>query len=174
MISKKIPQVIVVSGETPEETAALFNAKMMELADLNIEPTFERDGNLFWIYYDITTTVCETKVEEYEQEHGHHNCSECPYCKRDLNRFGQPNQRKKHATCTNNHCRTRLDSSACEEYYKELERRDAKNGSSDERESQDRTSERKHDPGRTCKISGNFRSGTVVSDEKGACKKRAG
>lgn len=63
MRSKSIPQTRVIAGNTPQETAMLFNQAMTELADLN--PTYERDGGMFWIYYTVVAHEPETVVEEH-------------------------------------------------------------------------------------------------------------
>lgn len=115
MITKSIPQARAISGSTPQETAMLFNQTMMELADLN--PTYERDGNVFWVYYTIVRNEPETVVEEHEIEGEYVHCSDCPYLMRDLNRFGSIDGRKKWATCGRTGERTNIDSRVCEEYY---------------------------------------------------------
>lgn len=116
MITKSIPQMRAVSGSTPQETAMLFNQAMAELADLN--PTYERDGGVFWIYYTVVKSEPETIVEEYELKGERAHCIDCPYLMRDLNRFGSIDGRKKWATCGKSGERTNIDSTACEEYYR--------------------------------------------------------
>ena len=44
MRHKSVMQVRVISGNTPEETAMLFNESMQELSALN--PKYERDGGV--------------------------------------------------------------------------------------------------------------------------------
>ena len=105
-----------VSGSTPQETAMLFNQTMTELADLN--PTYERDGGVFWIYYTVVKSEPETIVEEHELKGERAHCIDCPYLMRDLNRFGNIDGRKKWATCGKSGERTNIDSTACEEYYR--------------------------------------------------------
>ena len=105
-----------VSGSTPQETAMLFNQTMAELADLN--PTYERDGGVFWIYYTVVKSEPETIVEEHELNGERAHCIDCPYLMRDLNRFGSIDGRKKWATCGKSGERTNIDSTVCEEYYR--------------------------------------------------------
>lgn len=50
-MSNKIPQVEYISGATPQESAAMLNARLRELG--RNSPTFERDGAGFWITYSI-------------------------------------------------------------------------------------------------------------------------
>lgn len=115
MITKSIPQARVIAGSTPQETAMLFNQTMVELADLN--PTYERDGNVFWIYYTVVRSEPETIVEEHELKGERAHCIDCPYLMRDLNRFGNIDGRKKWGTCGKTGERTNIDSTVCEEYY---------------------------------------------------------
>lgn len=115
MRTKTIPQTRVISGNTPQETAMLFNEAMTELADLN--PKYERDGNVFWIYYTVVKTEAETIVEQHEMMGERAHCIDCPYLMRDLNRFGSIDGRRKWATCGKSGERTHVDSTVCEEYY---------------------------------------------------------
>ena len=94
----------------------LFNEAMNELAELN--PTYERDGNVFWIHYTVIKTEPETLAERREMEGERAHCIDCMYCMRDLNRFGNIDGRKKWATCGKTGERTNIDSTACETYYK--------------------------------------------------------
>lgn len=115
MKTKSIPQMRAIAGNTPQETAMLFNQTMVELADLN--PTYERDGGVFWIYYTVVKNEPETVVEEHEMKGERAHCIDCPYLMRDLNRFGNVDGRKKWATCGKTGERTNIDSTVCEEYY---------------------------------------------------------
>lgn len=116
MIRKSTMQVKVISGNTPEETAAMFNSAMTELAALN--PKYERDGSIFWIYYTIETREPETLAEAFEDKGEGKCCGDCPFCMRDLNRFGTEDKRKKKATCSQTGERVYVWSSACDEYYR--------------------------------------------------------
>ena len=93
----------------------LFNQAMTELADLN--PTYERDGGMFWIYYTVVAHEPETVVEEHQENGEYAHCIDCPYLMRDLNRFGSIDGRRKWATCGKSGERTHVDSTVCEEYY---------------------------------------------------------
>ena len=116
MIRKSVMQVKVISGNTPEETAAMFNSAMTELAALN--PRYEREGGIFWIYYTIEQREPETLAEAFEDKGEGKCCDDCPFCMRDLNRFGNIDQRKKKATCSQTGQQVYIWSSACDEYYK--------------------------------------------------------
>ena len=115
MKRKSTTQIRVISGNTPQETAMLFNETMTELAELN--PTYERDGSIFWIYYTVITEEPETLAERHEAEGERARCLDCMYCMRDLNRFGSIDGRKKWATCGKTGERTNVDSVACDTYY---------------------------------------------------------
>lgn len=113
-----IPQVRAISGSTPQETAMLFNEAIRELALMH--PTFKQDGNTIWIYYTVEYTEPECLADEHEAKGEGAQCIDCPYCVRDVNRFGDIDVRKKHATCMKmNGQRVRIDASACDEYYRE-------------------------------------------------------
>ena len=116
MVRKSVMQVRVISGNTPEETALMFNTAMQELAALN--PRYERDGGIFWIYYTIETKEAETLAEAYEIKGEGKTCGDCPYCMRDLNRYGTEDKRKKRATCSCSGEQVYVWSAACDTYYK--------------------------------------------------------
>lgn len=120
MKTRSIFQTKAVTGTTPEETAMLFNEAMQELADLH--PTYERDGNTFWIYYTVVVNEAETLSEKCEESGEKATCLDCPFLLRDCNRFGNIDARKKWGTCTKTGERTHIEGSACDEYYR-LERR---------------------------------------------------
>ena len=111
-------RVEAIAGDTPQETAALFNEAMDRLAELN--PTFEREGNTFWIYYKIVHDEAETISEQFELKGCTGHCNECPFLIRDKNRFGGVDARKKWATCGKTGERTRIDCRACDIYYETL------------------------------------------------------
>lgn len=116
-----VPQVRAISGNSPQETALLFNQAMQELAALH--PTFERDGNTFWVTYTVVTNVPETLAEAHEMKGETSYCGECPHCLRDRNRFGEIDTRKKWAVCGDTGERIRIDENACDTYYELLAER---------------------------------------------------
>ena len=117
----KVWQSRFIDGKDGHDSSAEFNALMMELAELN--PEFQREGDSFWIFYQVEKVECENLVEEREEAGEKAHCIDCPFVVRDLNRFGNIDARKKWATCGKNGERTHVDSRACEEYYKQAERR---------------------------------------------------
>lgn len=121
MKTKTIFQTRAIVGNSPEETASLFNDAMVELSELN--PKFERDGNMFWIYYTVTQYEPETLADKHELEGEDAHCIDCPYLLRDLNRYGNIDARKKWGTCGKTGDRTHVDSKACEIYHSLAERR---------------------------------------------------
>ena len=72
-MSIKVPQVEYISGATPQESAAMCNARMRELS--RNSPTFQRDGIGFWITY--YTNIGEPK--RCEPKTADACCSGCPY-----------------------------------------------------------------------------------------------
>ena len=110
-----IPQVKPITGNTPQEAAALFNEAIMELAPMH--PQWTREGDTYYITYHVTWSEAETLAEEYELKGENHTCEECPFCVRDLNRFGEPHGRKKWATCARKGERVRIEARVCDIYY---------------------------------------------------------
>ena len=113
-----IPQVRPISGSNPQEAAMLFNEAIRELAPMH--PTFVREGDTYYITYTVEYSEAETLSEKYEMKGEAAHCGDCPFCVRDLNRFGDVDERKKHATCVKlNGQRSRIDARACDIYYAE-------------------------------------------------------
>ena len=112
-----IPQMRAISGNTPQEAALAFNEAMMELAPLR--PSFEREGNTYYITYSIEIREAESIAEEHELKGERHKCIECPSCIRDLNRFGDIDARKRWATCAKTGERCYIRSDVCDLYYEE-------------------------------------------------------
>lgn len=115
MKQKKIVQSRFISGSDGYDASVEFNQAMKELADLN--PTYEREGNSFWIFYSIIEVEYETIAEEHEAAGERAHCEDCPFLLRDTNRFGSIDGRKKWATCGKTGKRTHINSSACDYYY---------------------------------------------------------
>lgn len=122
MRTQSVPQMRAICGNTPQETALLFNEAMQELAPFN--PKYERDGGVFWITYTVVTNEAETLAEKYELAGETSTCINCPKCIRDRNRFGEVDTRKKWATCSEAGERVRIDARACDVYYELMERRE--------------------------------------------------
>lgn len=112
-----IPQIRAISGNTPQEAAHLFNETMMELAHLH--PTFQREGDTYYIQYSVIIDEAETVADEHKLKGEHHTCGECHRCIRDINRFGDIDARKVWATCELKGERVRIRADVCDEYYKE-------------------------------------------------------
>lgn len=73
MSSITVPQVEYVGGKTPQESAALLNARIVELRHNN--PSFERDGLGFWVTYN--KVICEDEEKATETDDKHPRCSDC-------------------------------------------------------------------------------------------------
>ena len=112
----KIVQTRFINGSDGHDTAAEFNQAMVELANLN--PTYERDGNSFWIFYSVITEEPETLAEKHEMEGEKAHCGDCPYYMRPVNRLGNIDGRAKYGTCGKSGTREHIDSCACDDYYK--------------------------------------------------------
>lgn len=121
MKTTKMIQSRFIQGADGFETSSEFNQVMAELANLN--PKWEREGNSFWIFYSVEQTEDESIVDMHEAAGEKAHCIDCPYCDRDLNRFGNIDGRKKWATCAKTGERTNIDSRACEIYHSLAERR---------------------------------------------------
>ena len=117
-------RIEAITGDTPQEAAALFNEAMDRLVDLN--PTYEREGCTFWIHYKVSHEEAETITDRYELAGRTCHCIECPFVVRDLNRFGNVDLRKKWATCGKTGERVSIHSRACDLCYEAIEEGGAK------------------------------------------------
>lgn len=117
-------RIEAITGDTPQEAAALFNEAMDRLAELN--PTFEREGCTFWIHYKVIHDEAETLAEMNELAGNTAHCEECPFVIRELNRFGNIDARRKWATCGKTGQRTNIESRACDIYYESFGERRVK------------------------------------------------
>jgi len=104
-----------ITGDTPQEAAALFNEAMERLAPMN--PTYEREGCTFWVHYKVTYQEAETLTEMHDLAGDSAHCVECPFIHRDLNRFGNIDARKKWGTCTKTGDRVFISDKACDLLY---------------------------------------------------------
>lgn len=122
MKTKKVVQARFIDGlHGGHEACEEFNRTMLELAEFR--PTYERNGDSFWIFFTVETEESETLAEECELKGEKAQCNDCPYIMRDLNRFGNIDVRKKWATCGKNGQRVSIERAACEEYYTAAGRR---------------------------------------------------
>lgn len=117
-MKRYVPQTRFIKGNDSWETAELFNETMVELAELNA--TYERDGDAYWVYYKIEVSA-EERFEEAPTTNAH--CEDCPYSMRELNRYGNIDARKKWGTCGKTGERIHIESKACEIYETLTERR---------------------------------------------------
>lgn len=115
MKTTKVFQSRFIEGSDGHDTAAEFNEAMMELADMN--PKYERNGNSFWIFYQVEKVEPENIIDVHELAGETAHCLDCPFIVRDLNRFGNIDERKKWATCGKTGERVRIDTRACEIYH---------------------------------------------------------
>ena len=116
-----VAQTKYICGQDAWETAEQFNEAMRELACLN--PTYEREGNAFWIFYKVELVEEEEIGAEPKCNDNHAKCIDCPYLMRDLNRFGNVDARKKWGTCGRTGERTHIEAQCCDILTDLMERR---------------------------------------------------
>ena len=110
-----IPQVECVEGRTRQEAVLKFNKRMIELACVN--PTWEREGDVFWITYNKL-------IEEHELKGEYRYCEDCPYCDRVVDIYGNIDARVKWGKCTRyGMVSVNLNKRVCAAYWESEERR---------------------------------------------------
>lgn len=116
MKTNKYTKCILCEGATRQEAVDKFNKAMIAYrAD---RPTYKQlDDGTFYIFITVTEHAPENFAEVKLLEGCHHLCSECSHCKRDLNRFGVPDKRKKYATCDVDDSRVWLNQPVCDTFY---------------------------------------------------------
>lgn len=112
-----IPQIRAITGDNPQDAALRFNETMLELAPLH--PTFQREGDTYYIQYSVMIDEPESLADERKLKGEHHKCGECQHCIRDINRFGDIDARKVWGTCALTGVRVRIRGDVCDEYYRE-------------------------------------------------------
>lgn len=114
-------QIRVVTNMDPEQFQNEFNAAQVELASKRPQSTFSIDGETFKavIQYEEVKYIPETAKDHAQLDEISITCAECPYFERDKNKDGSPRMISKHGSCHLMEC-TRLDSDACEWFYKRV------------------------------------------------------
>lgn len=118
VIEKKRTKTI--SAKTPAEFDKLYNQTFEELGEYEPDVReFEMDGTMFARFnYTVTDKIAEDTGDIFMQHNVECTCSDCPFLE-----IGTDARRKwfpcKYASCGE----TRLDSRACEVFYKEAVRR---------------------------------------------------
>lgn len=113
----KYKQCALCEGNTLAESVEIFNKEMKRLANFN--PTYERYGDNFIIYYTCIEREPESLAEEMELKGCDHRCIECNHCERPKNRSGEFDGRAKKAMCLKKGCKVFIDGRVCDEFYKE-------------------------------------------------------
>ena len=111
MRSVTIPQVECVEGRTRQEAVLKFNKRMIELAYVN--PSWVREGDVFWITYNKLIEEPENIVEEHELNGECLHCKDCPFCDRVLDIYGNIDARVS----------VNLNKKVCNAYWENEERR---------------------------------------------------
>jgi hypothetical protein len=113
-----IPQVECIEGKTRQEVVLKFNKRIAELAYAN--PSWEREGDVFWITYKKLAEEPESVVEE-ETLH----CIDCPYCERITDIYGNKDARVKWGKCMKyGTASVNLNRKVCKAYWENEERRE--------------------------------------------------
>jgi len=122
MKSTTIPQVECIEGRTRQEAVMLFNRRMEQLA--NVNPAWEREGDIFWITYNKLVEEPEDIVEEHELEGECLHCKDCPYCDRVVDIYGNKDARVKWGKCMKyGMVSVNLSKRVCAAYWENEERR---------------------------------------------------
>ena len=122
MKSTTIPQVECVEGRTRQEATLKFNKRMIELACVN--PTWEREGDVFWITYNKLVEEPEDIVEEHELKGEYRHCEDCPFCDRVVDIYGNIDARGKWGKCMKyGMVSVNLNKRVCAAYWENEERR---------------------------------------------------
>ena len=122
MKSITIPQVECVEGRTRQEAVLKFNKRMNELAYVN--PSWEREGDVFWITYNKLIEEPEDIIEEHELEGECPCCKDCPLCDRVVDIYGNIDSRVKWGKCTRyGMVSVNLNKRVCAAYWESEERR---------------------------------------------------
>ncbi len=113
MRNEYFKQMICISESNPD----IFQEKMNHALYGKTNPIINMDQTMpftAYIYYDVNKTVPEDLLELFEILDGNkHHCEECPHFEKD------PDKRKKWHICGYYHKQTRIDSRACEQFYRE-------------------------------------------------------
>ena len=122
MRSTTIPQVECIEGKTRQETVMLFNRRMEQL--VNINPAWERDGDVFWITYNKLVEEPENIVEAHELNGEYRYCEDCPFCDRVVDIYGNNDTRVKWGKCMKyGMVSVNLNKRVCAAYWENEERR---------------------------------------------------
>lgn len=116
MNSKTITQLVIVRGDTAEEFQEKFNSTMAALADQNPQFRFNPDLDFCaFVTYEETERTIETVADEYYALGLKFLCKNCPLHEEEKDK------RKKNVKCKYAHLGfTKLDSNACETFYRKL------------------------------------------------------
>lgn len=110
---KEVPQVKTVSAKTPAEFDKLYNATAHELG-VSLTEVKDIDATTARFYYTVTETQAETIGDEFMQHNVCITCSDCPFLQIGTD------ARRKHFPCEYaTYGETRVDSPACEVFYRE-------------------------------------------------------
>ena len=110
-------RVKTITAEDIKSFDKLYNSTADELADYHPEVT-EFDALTARFYYKITEKSRECLADDFMQANERCTCSDCPYLE-----IGTDARRKWHPCQFSKLGETRIDSPACDEFYRQAVRR---------------------------------------------------
>ena len=106
-------QVKTISAKTSAEFDRLYNSTARELG-ANVTDVVDLDSTTARFYYTVTENEPECMGDIFMQEGAYAHCSDCPFCE-----IGTDARRKWFPCEYSESGQTRLDSRACEVFYRE-------------------------------------------------------
>lgn len=113
MRKKETKRVLTITAESQQEFDNLYNSTADRLAQYAPE-TKDIDALTTRFYYTIVEDIAETKEDEFMQENVRCTCSDCPFLQ-----VGTDARRRWYPCEYAPHGESRMDSPACETFYKE-------------------------------------------------------
>lgn len=128
MKERTVPQVAVITADTPEQLQEKMNAELLQHPDVTRMTLSEGNSNRAIIQYMVTENVPEDEADRYFIETGkHYCCNDCPEC------IWDPDRRAVTHWCRVHEDRVRLKSTACDQFYLRLRSGDIRLVTAEER-----------------------------------------
>lgn len=113
MRQTEVPQVKTISAKSQKEFDKLFNSTARELG-ASVTDVKAIDGTTARFYYTVTEKQVENLEDDFMQNNERCHCSDCPFLE-----IGTDARRKWFPCQYSTYGETRLDSAACEVFYRE-------------------------------------------------------